>query len=104
PSSRGAPRRSGLAPARALGLTVAGEGPRAQARTVSAGLEALGMLGTACAEAAGAHVCEDLAIAEVLDRRTRRPVGDGERGVLVVTTLEKDNLVLRYDLEDVVRT
>ena len=62
------------------------------------------MLGTACAEADGAHVCEDLAIVEILDRRTRRPVGDGERGVLVITTLEKDNLMLRYDLEDVVRT
>jgi len=91
-------RRRGLDPARDLGLAVAGEDPRAQYRTVSAGLEALGMLGTACAEADGAHVCEDLAIAEVLDRRSRRPVGDGERGVLVVTTLEKDNLVLRYDL------
>src|SRR5438094_4933520 len=97
-------RRRGLDPARDLGLAGAGEDPRAQYRTVSAGLEALGMLGTACAEADGAHVCEDLAIAEVLDRRSRRPVGDGERGVLVVTTLEKDNLVLRYDLEDVVRT
>src|SRR5207248_618988 len=31
-------------------------------------------------------------------------VGDGERGILVVTTLERDNLMLRYDLEDVVRT
>src|SRR2546430_1068255 len=97
-------RRRGLDPARDLGLTVAGEDPRAQYRTVSAGLEALGMLGTACAEADGAHVCEDLAIVEILDRRTRRPVGDGERGVLVITTLEKDNLMLRYDLEDVVRT
>ena len=97
-------RRRGLDPARDLGLTVAGEDPRAQYRTVSAGLEALGMLGTACAEADGAHVCEDLAIVEILDRRTRRPVGDGARGVLIVTTLEKDNLMLRYDLEDVVRT
>lgn len=97
-------RRRGLDPARNLSLTVEGENPRAQYRTVSAGLEALGMLGSACAEDDGAHVCEDLAIVEVLDRRTRRPVGDGARGVLVVTTLEKDNLLLRYDLEDVVRT
>jgi phenylacetate-CoA ligase len=97
-------RRRGLDPARDLSLTVEGESPRAQYRTVSAGLEALGMLGSACAQDDGAHVCEDLAIVEVLDRQTRRPVGDGERGILVVTTLEKDNLLLRYDLEDVVRT
>jgi phenylacetate-CoA ligase len=30
-------------------------------------------------------------------------VGDGERGNLVVTVLEKDNAFLRYDLQDVVR-
>src|SRR5262249_37396414 len=48
-------RRRGLDPARDLGLAAAGEDPRAQYRTVSAGLEALGMLGTACAEADGAH-------------------------------------------------
>jgi phenylacetate-CoA ligase len=71
---------------------------------VSAGLEALGMLGTACDENDGAHVAEDLAIAEVVERESGKPVGDGERGNLVVTVLEKDNAFLRYDLQDVVRT
>ena len=47
-------------------------------------------------------VAEDLAIAEVIDR-TPPPVGDGERGNLVVTVLEKDNAFLRYDLQDIVR-
>jgi phenylacetate-CoA ligase len=60
------------------------------------------MLGSACAEKRGAHLCEDLVIVEVVDRRTGRPVGNGERGNLIVTILEKDNFLLRYDLEDLV--
>ena len=39
----------------------------------------------------------------MIDRRTGRALGHGERGNLVVTVLEKDNFLLRYDLEDVVR-
>ena len=69
----------------------------------SSGLEALPLLGSACDERDGAHLAEDLAIVEVIDRRTGRPCGHGERGNLVVTVLEKDNFLLRYDLEDVVR-
>ena len=69
----------------------------------SSGLEALPLLGSACDERDGAHLAEDLAIVEVIDRRSGRPCGHGERGNLVVTVLEKDNFLLRYDLEDVVR-
>jgi len=98
-----AARAAGRDPERDLNLRVQGEDPIEQYKSVSAGLEALGMLGTACDEEDGAHVAEDLAIAEVIDRNSGRPVGDGERGNLVVTVLEKDNAFLRYDLQDVVR-
>jgi phenylacetate-CoA ligase len=98
-----AARAAGYDPERDLNLRIQGEDPTEQYKSVSAGLEALGMLGTACDENQGAHVAEDLAIAEVIDRRSTRPVGDGARGNLVVTVLEKDNAVLRYDLQDIVR-
>jgi phenylacetate-CoA ligase len=98
-----AARADGYDPEADLNLRVQGEDPKEQYKSVSAGLEALGMLGTACAQDDGAHVAEDLAIAEVIDRRSGRTVGDGERGNLVVTVLEKDNAFLRYDLQDIVR-
>jgi phenylacetate-CoA ligase len=98
-----AARARGLDPARDLNLAVAGDHPAEQYLMVSSGLEALPLLGSACGERDGAHLCEDLAIVEVIDRHTGRPRGHGERGNLVVTVLEKDNFLLRYDLEDVVR-
>jgi phenylacetate-CoA ligase len=98
-----AARAMGLDPARDLNLTIAGDQPAEQYLMASSGLEALPLLGSACDERDGAHLAEDLAIVEVLDRRTGRPCGHGERGSLVVTVLEKDNFLLRYDLEDVVR-
>jgi phenylacetate-CoA ligase len=98
-----AARARGLDPERDLGLTLAGDHPAEQYLMVSSGLEALPLLGSACDERDGAHLAEDLAIVEVIDRHTGRASGDGERGNLVVTVLEKDNFLLRYDLEDVVR-
>ena len=98
-----AARSRGLDPAADLNLTVAGDHPAEQYLMVSSGLEALPLLGSACDERDGAHLAEDLAIVEVIDRRTGRACGHGERGSLVVTVLEKDNFLLRYDLEDVVR-
>jgi len=98
-----AARAAGLDPVRDLNLVIAGDHPAEQYLMVSAGLEALPLLGSACDERDGAHVCEDLAIVEVIDRHTGRPRGHGERGNLVVTVLEKDNFLVRYDLEDVVR-
>mgnify|MGYP000016119023 CR=1 FL=1 len=98
-----AARAAGYEPERDLNLRVQGEDPKEQYKSVSAGLEALGMLGTACAEDDGAHVHEDLAIAEVVDRGSGRPVGHGERGNLIVTVLGKDNAFLRYDLQDILR-
>jgi len=98
-----AARKYGVDPVRDLNLTIAGDHPSEQYMMASSGLEALPLLGSACDERDGAHLAEDLAIVEVIDRRTARPCGDGERGNLVVTVLEKDNFLLRYDLEDVVR-
>jgi len=98
-----AARTNGLDPARDLNLTIAGDHPSEQYMMASSGLEALPLLGSACDERDGAHLAEDLAIVEVIDRHTGRACGHGERGNLVVTVLEKDNFLLRYDLEDVVR-
>ncbi len=98
-----AARAAGFDPERDLNLVVQGEDPSEQHKSVSAGLEALGMLGTACEENDGAHVCEDYAIVEVVHPESGAPAGDGERGHLIVTTLEKDNALLRYDLQDIVR-
>jgi phenylacetate-CoA ligase len=98
-----AARRQGLDPARDLNLTIAGDHPSEQYLMASSGLEALPLLGSACDERDGAHLAEDLAIVEVIDRHTGKACGHGERGNLVVTVLEKDNFLLRYDLEDVVR-
>jgi len=95
--------KRGLDPTRDLNLTAAGDHPAEQYLMVSSGLEALPLLGSACEDRDGAHLAEDLAIVEVIDRQTGRPCGDGERGNLVVTVLEKDNFLLRYDLEDIVR-
>jgi phenylacetate-CoA ligase len=98
-----AARACGLDPAKDLNLTIAGDHPSEQYLMASSGLEALPLLGSACEERQGAHLAEDLAIVEVIDEATDRPCGHGERGNLVVTVLEKDNFLLRYDLEDVVR-
>jgi phenylacetate-CoA ligase len=98
-----AARTRDLDPARDLNLTIAGDHPSEQYLMASSGLEALPLLGSACDERDGAHLAEDLAIVEVIDDETGRQCGHGERGNLVVTVLEKDNFLVRYDLEDVVR-
>jgi phenylacetate-CoA ligase len=98
-----AARARGLDPARDLNLAIAGDHPSEQYLMASSGLEALPLLGSACDQRDGAHLAEDLAIVEVIDRRNGRACGHGERGNLVVTVLEKDNFLLRYDLEDIVR-
>lgn len=78
-------------------------GPAAQHDKLSAGQECISYLGSACAPGRGAHIAEDYAIVEVLDAHTGEPVPDGQRGSLVVTSLGRDNPMIRYDLEDVVR-
>ena len=98
-----AARGLGLDPVRDLNLKIAGDHPSEQYLMASSGLEALPLLGSACDERDGAHLAEDLAIVEVIDEQTGKPCGHGERGNLVVTVLEKDNFLVRYDLEDTVR-
>jgi phenylacetate-CoA ligase len=51
----------------------------------------------------GAHICEDFAVVECLDSVTGQPQPDLTRGHLVVTTIGRDNVMMRYDLEDIIR-
>src|SRR4051812_40454665 len=95
------------------GIIYAGEplGPRARRLVESWGLELFDHTGvgdvgaaTECRAHDGCHVWEDTAFIEVLDPDTLEPVGDGERGELVSTTLV--NLVsplVRYRSDDLVR-
>jgi phenylacetate-CoA ligase len=95
-------KQMGLDPEADLGMAASEPDPRAQYRSASAGADAFPYLGTACAEDRGAHMCDDLIIVESVDPATGSRVPAGSRGHLVVTTLERDNFVIRYDLEDVV--
>ena len=94
-------KEMGLDPAADLGMSPPADMP--PWRTVSAGLECFAFLGSACEHFVGSHVCEDEAIVESIDPATGDAVPDGSRGHLVVTSLTKDNFLLRYDLEDLVR-
>ena len=78
-------------------------GPAAQYDKLSAGQECVSYLGSACAPGRGSHIAEDFAIVEVLDVHTGEAVAPGQRGTMVVTSLGRDNPMIRYDLEDVVR-
>jgi phenylacetate-CoA ligase len=79
--------------------------PLMQLDLISAGMECVGFLGSTCRPGLGhgAHVAEDYAVVEVVDPETSQPVPDGERGYLVCTSLGRDNPMIRYNLEDVVR-
>lgn len=105
-----AAREMGLDPERDLNMPPPRDLP--PYRTISAGLECVAFLGSSCQEIhgpiareeyRGAHVCEDEAIVEAVEPVTGETVPDGARGHLVVTSLTKDNFLLRYDLEDLVR-
>ena len=95
------------------GVVFAGEpiGPRARRRVESWGLElflqtSLGDVGAAteCGEHDGCHFWEDAAFIESLDPEGTAPVGDGERGELVSTTLlDKVAPLVRYRSDDIVR-
>lgn len=67
---------------------------------MTAGLECFAYVGGPCQQSPGAHVHEDRAIVQAVDPKTGREVPDGEWGDLVVTTLGRDNGLLRYDLEE----
>jgi len=91
----------GLDPEKDLNMKPPADVP--QYRAISAGLDGFAFLGSGCEYERGSHLCEDEAIVEVVDNATGEPVPDGARGNLVVTSLTKDNAMLRYDLEDVAR-
>jgi phenylacetate-CoA ligase len=78
-------------------------GPTYQYDRISAGQDCVGFLGSACKPGGGAHLAEDWAIVEALDPTTGTSVPDGERGYFVVTSLGRDNPMIRYDMEDVIR-
>jgi phenylacetate-CoA ligase len=78
-------------------------GPLSQYEKLSGGQECISVIGGTCGAGKGAHLAEDYAIVEVLDVHTLEPVPGGERGVLVVTSLGRDNPMIRYNLEDIVR-
>lgn len=97
-----AAERLGIDP-QELGMRMRHDHPALQSVSVSAGAECFSFLGSACREFKGAHVAEDLAIVECIDPETGEPAPEGATGHLVVTTLGRDNPMLRYDLEDIVR-
>ncbi len=67
---------------------------------MTAGAECYAYVGGPCGVTAGAHIHEDWAVVQAVDPETGRDVPDGEWGNLVVTTLDRDNGLLRYDLEE----
>ncbi len=57
-----------------------------------------------CMERDGLHICEDFYYCEVIDPKTGEPVGEGEEGELVVTSLAKEGIpMLRYRTKDITR-
>jgi phenylacetate-CoA ligase len=67
---------------------------------MTAGAECYAYVGGACGEMPGAHINMDFGIVQAVDPATGAEVADGEWGDLVVTTLDRDNGLLRYDLEE----
>lgn len=67
---------------------------------MTAGAECYAYVGGACGQLPGAHINEDFAVVQAVDPQTGEEVPDGEWGNLVVTTLARDNGMLRYDLEE----
>ena len=91
----------GLDPVKDLGLPAPrGGGAPARMPLMTAGLECYSYLGGVCGKSPGAHVNEDWAIVQAVDPTTGKEVPEGEWGNLVVTTLDRDNGLLRYGLEE----
>lgn len=56
-----------------------------------------------CSERDGLHIAEDHILVEVLDQVTLEPVGEGQRGELVLTTLRKEaRPMIRFRTGDIV--
>ncbi|MBE6763257.1 MAG: phenylacetate--CoA ligase [Ruminococcaceae bacterium] len=57
-----------------------------------------------CVERDGLHFAEDHFLPEIIDPVTEKPLGEGENGELVVTTLTKEGIpLLRYRTKDITR-
>ncbi len=57
-----------------------------------------------CVERDGLHFAEDHFLPEIIDPTTEKPLGEGENGELVVTTLTKEGIpLLRYRTKDITR-
>ena len=67
---------------------------------MTCGVEAYAYVGGPCGAGEGGHVHEDWAIVQAIDPATGRDKPSGEWGNLVVTTLDRDNGLVRYDLEE----
>ena len=67
---------------------------------MTAGIECYAYAAGPCDESPGGHVHEDRVVVQAVDPATGRDVPDGQWGNLVVTTLGRDNALLRYDLEE----
>lgn len=78
-------------------------GPGADAPLTSGGSECYAFVSSPCHVSPGGHVNEDWVVMEAIDQDTGKPVPDGEWGSLTLTTLDRDNPLLRYDLEEAVK-
>lgn len=57
-----------------------------------------------CEERDGLHFCEDYFLPEIVNPDTLEPLGEGEDGELLVTTLTKEGIpLLRYRTKDITR-
>ncbi len=57
-----------------------------------------------CVERDGLHFAEDHFLPEIIDPVTEKPLGEGENGELVVTTLTKEGIpLLRYRTKDITK-
>jgi phenylacetate-CoA ligase len=91
----------GLDPFKDVGLKIPSMGGGGKGSPLmTAGLECYAYLGGMCGESPGAHIHEDWCVVQAVDPDTGHEVPDGEWGNLVVTTLDRDNGLLRYDLEE----
>jgi phenylacetate-CoA ligase len=93
--------KMGLDPFKDVGLKIPSMGGGGRGSPLmTAGLECYAYLGGTCGQSPGAHIHEDWCVVQAVDPETGREVPDGEWGNLTVTTLGRDNGLIRYDLEE----